>query len=84
MPSNADLKTIIIMNMIQNKQITHKDISLAEQTFGKSIGSIKQKTICKNEIFDKTNSIDIPEELTYKNRDLELSIDTMYVNGMLF
>ena len=84
MPSNADLKTIITMNMIQNNQITHEDINLAEQTFGKSIGTIKGKTICKNETFDKTDSIEIPEELMYKNRNLELSIDTMYVNGMLF
>ena len=83
MPSNADLKTIITMNMIHN-QITHEDINLAEQRFSKSIGSIKGKTTRKNETFDKTDLIDIPEELTYKNRYLELSIDTMYVNGMLF
>ena len=54
-PSNADLKTIITMNMIQNDQITHEDINLAEQTFGKSIDTIKGKTIRKNEIFDKTD-----------------------------
>ena len=30
MPSNADLKTIITMNMIQNNQITHDDINLAK------------------------------------------------------
>ena len=71
MPSNADLKTIITMNMIQNNQITHEDINLAEQTFGKSIGSIKGKTTRSNETFDKTDLVDIPEELTYKNRDLE-------------
>ena len=84
MPSNADLKTIITMNMIQNNQNTHEDINLAKQTFGKSIGTIKGKTIRKNETFDKTDLIEILEELTYKNRNLELSIDTMYVNGMLF
>ena len=70
--------------MIQNNKITPKDINPAEHTFGKSIGTIKEKTILKYETFDKTDLIEIPEELTYKNRNLELSIDTMYVNGMLF
>ena len=60
MPSNADLKTIISMNMIQNNNITHEDINHAEQPFGKSIGNIKGKTIRKNETFDKTDLIEIP------------------------
>ena len=41
------------MNMIQNNNITHEDINLAEQTFGKSIGNIKGKTIRKKKLLTK-------------------------------
>ena len=84
MLSDTDLKTIITMNMIQHNQVIHKNINLAERTFGKSIGSMKGKTICKNELFKQNDIIDIPEELIHKNKNLELSIDMMYVNGMMF
>ena len=70
--------------MIKNNQITHEDINLAERTFGKTIANIKGKTIRKNEKFENSNMIGIPEELIYKNKDVEISIDTMYINGLLF
>ena len=83
-PLNTDLKTIITINTIQNNQITHKDFNLAERTSGNPIGIIKGKNIRRYETFNKNNLIEIPEELTYKNKDLELSIDTMYVYAMIF
>ena len=72
------------MNMIQNNKITHEDINLAERTYGKNIGNIKGKTTRKNESFKENDTIEISEELIYKNRNLEISIDTMFVNGMMF
>ena len=84
MPSKTNLKKIITMNMIQNNQVTHEHINLAERTFGKSISGIKGKTIHKNEMFKQNDIIDIPEELIYKNKNLELSINAMSVNGMMF
>ena len=70
--------------MIQNNKITHEDIDLVERISGKSIGNIKGKTTRKNEKFENTNMIEIAEELIYKNKNVELSIDTMYNNGMQF
>ena len=84
MPSNQDLKKIITMNIIKDNDITHEDINLAEKTFGKGIAHVKGKTTRKNEKLDNSNMIEIPEELIYKNKDVEISIDTMYINGLLF
>ena len=48
------------------------------------MGEIKDNTIRQNKKHEDEETINIPEELIYKNKDLELSIDTLYVNGLLF
>ena len=83
-PSYKDLKAIITMNLIKDNEISHDDINLAETVFGKSTWEIKGKTIRQNKKHENTENINIPQELIYKNKDLELSIDTKYVNGLLF
>ena len=47
------------------------------------MGDIKDNTIRQNKEHEDNKTINIPEELIYKSKDLELSIDTMYVNGLL-
>ena len=49
---------------------------LAETVFGKSMGEIKGKTIRQNKKHEDNKTINISEELIYRNKDLELSIDT--------
>ena len=83
MPSYKDIKTIITMSLIKDNEITHKDIDLAETIYGKSIGEVKGKTTRTNTKYQKNESIEIPEELIYKNRDIELRIDKMYANGLM-
>ena len=73
-----------MMNLIKDNRISHDDINLAEIVFGKSMGEIKDKTIRQNKKHEDTKTFNIPEELIYKNKYLELSIDAMYVNGLLF
>ena len=84
MPSYKEFKAIITMNLIKYNQISHDDINLAETVFGKSMREINGKTIRQNKKHEDTETINIPEELIDKNKNLELSIDTMYVNGLLF
>ena len=48
------------------------------------MGEIKGKTIRHNSKLKDNDTIDIPEELIHKNKHLELSIDTMYVDILLF
>ena len=84
MPSFQDMKAMITMNLIKDNEITNEDIDLAETIYGKSIGEIKGKTTRINSQYKRNDTIDIPEELIYKNRDVELSLDTMYVNGLMF
>ena len=84
MPSYKDMKAIITMNLIKDNKIMHEDIDLAETIYKKSIGEVKGKTTRTNTKYQKNKSIEILDELIYKNRDIELSIDTMYVNGSMF
>ena len=70
--------------MIKDNKITHEDINLAETIFGKSMGEIKGKILRQNKTIEDTESINIPEELIQQNKNLELSIDTMHVKGLLF
>ena len=70
-------------DMIKNNQITHEDISLAERTFGKTIAYIKKKHK-ENEKVENSNMIENPEERIYKNKIIEISINTMCINGLLF
>ena len=84
MPSYTDLKAIITMNLIKDNKITHKDINLVKTVFGKSMGEIKGKPIIHHNMYETNDSIDIPKKLIQKDKNLKLSIGTMYVNGLLF
>ena len=78
MPSHANVKDIIT----QDNKITNYDINLAERVFRKSNREMKSKTVRRNITLQQHDIIEIPEELIKKK--LELSIDTMYINGMQF
>ena len=58
------------MNLIKENQISHDDINLAETVFGKSLGEIKGKTIRQIKKNEDSETINIPEELIYKNKNL--------------
>ena len=45
---------------------------------------LNKKTLDKIVNFNNNRPFQIPEELVQRNKNLELSIDTIYVNGMLF
>ena len=83
-PSIADLKAIIAMNAISDLPIKTADIDLAEKIFGADLGTLKGKTTRRKALPMVDDRIAIPPEL-YENRDsLELCMDLMYVNGMIF
>ena len=85
MPTVKNFKLLIKMNAIRNCPITTDDINNTEKIFGPSISSLKGKsTRTKPKIVTEDN-IEIPQELIKNNKDIELCMDTMYINkiGML-
>ena len=72
------------MNAIQNCPVTIKQIELAEQIFGPDLGRLKGKTTRTKPKPVSMDYIHIPEELINTHCEVELSIDTIKVNGILF
>ena len=59
-------------------------MNIAEKVYGKSREQITGKPRRKNETLRQTNLIEMPKELILKNKNVELSVDTMYVNNISF
>ena len=83
-PSIPDYKAIIRMNAISNCPVTIDDINIAEQIYGKDIGSLKGKTTRSKPLPVIKNYIEIPTELIRKHEEVEISIDMMFVNKIPF
>jgi hypothetical protein len=64
MPSTADFKAIICMNLITNNPITQEDIDIVEQIFELNIRSLKGKTTRKTPPLVVNNYIKIPQNST--------------------
>jgi hypothetical protein len=81
-PSVHDFKTIIIMNAIKNKPVTLKDMKISEMIFGSNVGRINDKTtrIKPNSVI--SDHIEIPQDLIKKQQDINLCINTMFINGI--
>jgi hypothetical protein len=83
-PPIQDFKAILCMNLIANNPVTTEDIEIAEEIFGPDIGSLKSKTTRRKPVPVVKDYIKIPPELTIKQQDVTLCIDSMKVNGLSF
>jgi hypothetical protein len=83
-PSIQDFKAILCMNLIATNLMTTEDIKIAEEIFGLDIGSLKGKTTKRKPVPVVNDYIEIPPELTVKQQDVTLCIDSMKVNGLSF
>ena len=83
-PSVDDLKNIIKMNSIQNNPVTQEDVDLAEKIFGPDVASLKGKTTRKKSIPVVNDVVQIPPELKLKQQNVDLCIDTFFMNGLAF
>jgi hypothetical protein len=84
MPSPADFKVIIWMNLITNNPIMQEDIAITEQVFGPDIGSLKGNTTRKTSFPVVNAYIKIPKELFTKRNKIILCIHRIKVNGLTF
>jgi hypothetical protein len=73
------------MNIIKNCPVTTEDFNIAEKIFGKDISSLKGKSTRQKPKPVREDLLEIPKELIEKHHNIQLCMDTMYVNqcGML-
>ena len=83
-PTMSDLKAIIKMNSIQDCPVTVEDVDMAERIFGKDIASIKGKSTRSKPKSAVHHTVAIPPELVKIQHNVDLCIDTIFVNEMPF
>lgn len=83
-PSTADYKKIIKTNALPNFPVTEIDVEIAEQLFGKDIGSICGKTVCSQPPHVAIQRILLPAELMENHREVTLCVDIMTINRQMF
>ena len=84
-PTMDNFKSLLRMNIIKNCPVTVEDINIAEKIFGPDVSSLKGKSTRRKPNPVRKDLIEIPKELILKHHNIELCMDTMYVNecGML-
>jgi hypothetical protein len=79
-PTIETFKTLLKMNAIRNCPVTTEDVNIAEKIFGPNMSSLKGKSTRRKSTPVREDTVEIPEELIANNREIELCIDTMYLN----
>ena len=84
-PTVENFKALLKMNVIKNCPVTSEDVTMAEKIFGPDISNLKGKSTRRKVEAVREDNIEIPKELIEQHREIELCMDTMYVNevGML-
>jgi hypothetical protein len=83
-PSDADLKTLLRLNLIKGCPVVQDDVKLAEEIFGHDIAILKGKTIRKKPKPVIHDTIAVPKALKLAQEEVTLCIDTFFVNRMTF
>ena len=71
------------MNTIKNNPVTVDDINIAEKVYGPDIGSLKGKTTRRKPKPVVKDYVEIQRELKETHQDVELAIDTMFVQDSI-
>jgi hypothetical protein len=84
-PAINNFKTVLQMNVIQNCPMTVEDVNISEKLFGPDMSSLKGKSMRRKPKPVRSDLIEIQKEIITKHHDIDLCMDTMYVNecGML-
>jgi hypothetical protein len=79
-PTMNNFKSLLQMNIIQNCPVTVKDVNIADKIFGPDMSSLKGKSTRRKPKPVRRDLIEIPKEIITKHHNVELCMDTMYVN----
>jgi hypothetical protein len=83
-PTAKDMKAVLKMNSIKDCPVTEQDFDLAVQIYGPDMASLKGKATRRKPSQVVEEVVSLPAELINAQRDVVLSIDTTFVNGMAF
>ena len=71
---------LLHMNAIQNCPVMIEDMKIAECIFGPDMSSLKGKSMRRKPKPARKDLVEIPAEITEKHHDIELCMDTMFIN----
>ena len=73
-------KAMLNRNVIKNCPVTAADVDIAEKTYDPALSTLKGKPTGKTPKAVVADEVLIPQDLLTKHRQLELCMDTMFVN----
>jgi hypothetical protein len=83
-PSPRDFKNMVSSNMIKNCPINPSDVTNAKKIFGPDLATLKGKTVLQTPPLVMMDYVQIPQEIVSLNRNVNLMINIMFVNGLPF
>ena len=83
-PTLEAFKAMLKSNIIKNCLVTAADMDIAERIYGPAISTLKGKTTRKTPKPVVADEEMILSELLMKHRQIELCMDTMFVNNQPF
>jgi hypothetical protein len=83
-PSQKDFKNMVRLNIVRNCPVMPNDINTADNIFGPNVASLKGKTIRNTQEPVLTEYVEIPKEILDLNKDVTLTADVMFVDGLGF
>ena len=83
-PSEREFENMVCSNMIVNCPINFDDVKNAKLIFGPDITSLKGKSVRLKIASVVTDYVETPREILESHKELEVSMDTMFINTLLF
>ena len=82
--SERDFENMVRSNMIVKFPVTFDDVKNAKLIFGPDITSLKGKSVRLKIASVVTDYVETPREILESHKELEVSMDTMFINTLLF
>jgi hypothetical protein len=83
-PSTKDFNNMVCSNMIKNCPVASNDVNNANKMFGQDFATLKGERASRNPPLVMMDYIHIPKEIVDLNRNVTLTIDIMFMNGLPF
>ena len=83
-PSMKDFKTLVRGNMLRNFPVTVEDVDIGNRVYSIDVASLKGKMIATQSKAVNVDIIHVPPDLMLLHKEVELTGDAMFVNGLPF